>query len=85
MGLPCNVGGVEKGFRLVLGVALLVIALTGLVSGTAGLVLIALGVIALVTGAISFCPITHLMGISTCKPTEGGTECDSKDGEGGGG
>jgi hypothetical protein len=80
MALPTNVCGAEKGFRLVLGVAFLVIALTGFVSSTVGLVLIVLGVVLLVTGAISFCPITHLMGISTCKPVEAEGPTDEGDG-----
>ncbi len=84
MALPNNVCGAEKGFRLVLGVVLLVVALTGFVSGTVGLVLIILGMVLLVTGAISFCPVTHLLGISTCKPAEAEGPSTGSSDEGGG-
>ena len=67
--MTCNVGGVERPIRIVMGIALLGIgAFAGLPPIGTGIVLV-LGTIALVTGAIGFCPVWTLLGINTC-PTE---------------
>jgi len=67
--MTCNVGGVERPIRIVVGIALLGIgAFAGLPPVGTGIVLV-LGTIALVTGATGFCPAWSLLGINTC-PTE---------------
>jgi hypothetical protein len=64
--MTCNVGGVERPIRVVVGVALLAVgALAELPPVGMGLVL-AVGTIALVTGVIGFCPAWSLFGINTC-------------------
>jgi hypothetical protein len=64
--MTCNVGGVERPIRIVLGIALLGIgAFAGLPPVGTGIVLVA-GTIALATGAIGFCPVWTLLGINTC-------------------
>jgi hypothetical protein len=69
--MTCNVGGVERPIRIVLGIALLGIgAFAGLPPVGTGIALV-VGTIALVTGAIGFCPVWTLLGISTC-PTQKG-------------
>ena len=69
--MACNVGGVERPIRIVVGIALLGIgAFAGLPPVGTGIALL-FGTIALVTGAIGFCPVWTLLGINTC-PTKKG-------------
>lgn len=56
-----NVGGMDRILRVVLGIALIALTLTGVI-GVWGWI----GVVPLVTGAFSFCPLYPLLGISTC-------------------
>ncbi|MEW6246940.1 MAG: DUF2892 domain-containing protein [Nitrospirota bacterium] len=64
--MTCNVGGVERPIRIVLGVLLLAVgALSDLPPVDAG-IMAAVGIVALVTGAIGFCPAWRLFGINTC-------------------
>ena len=63
--MACNVGGIERPVRIVLGVLLIGIgAFAGLPPVGTGIAL-AMGTIALVTGAIGFCPVWTLLGINT--------------------
>lgn len=55
-----NVGGIDKILRIVVGVALIAWALTG------GPVWAWIGVVPLATGAMGFCPLYPLLGMSTC-------------------
>jgi Protein of unknown function (DUF2892) len=69
--MTCNVGGVERPIRIVVGIALLGIgAFAGLPPAGTGIALV-VGTIALVTGAIGFCPVWTLLGNNTC-PTKKG-------------
>jgi hypothetical protein len=67
--MTCNVGGVERPIRIVVGI--LVIAVGAFASlppiGTG--IALAVGTIALVTGAIGYCPLWALFGLNTC-PTQ---------------
>ncbi len=61
-----NVGGVERPIRMGLGaVAILIGLFAGLSTGMAGAAL-TVGAILLLTGAVGFCPLFMLFGISTC-------------------
>jgi hypothetical protein len=67
--MTCNVGGIERPVRIVVGILLLGIAgFAGLPPIGMSLALIA-GTIALVTGAIGYCPLWALFHINTC-PTK---------------
>ena len=57
-----NLGNVDRGIRIALGLGILSLVFVGPQThfGLLGLVLIA-------TSAISFCPFYHLFGIRTCK------------------
>lgn len=70
--MACNVGGVERAIRIVVGVMLLALALFGGMPTAAAWVLGIIGAVATVTGAIGFCPAWKLFGIDTCgaKPAE---------------
>jgi len=60
-----NVGGVERGIRLFVGVALLGIAFFHVVTGALAIGAYVLGGIALVTSVIGFCPAWAICGINT--------------------
>jgi len=57
-----NVGGMDRVLRIVVGVALITLAATGVV-GAWGWI----GVLPLVTGLFRVCPAYSLLGIKTCK------------------
>ncbi|MEW5989897.1 MAG: DUF2892 domain-containing protein [Chloroflexota bacterium] len=65
MKLRTNVGSIDRGFRIVLGTALVAVALAGALSGPALAAAWIAAAIALVTGAVGFCPLYALLGIST--------------------
>lgn len=56
-----NVGGLDRAARIVAGLGLLALTLTGTIGawGWIGLVLVA-------TGALSTCPLYSMIGLSTC-------------------
>jgi hypothetical protein len=60
-----NVGGVERGIRLLVGLALLGIAFFHVLTGVLAIVAYVLGGIALVTGIVGFCPAWAICGINT--------------------
>jgi len=65
-----NVGGADRGIRLVLGVVLIALGLTHVVAGTLAIAAYVVGGIALVTGAFQFCPAWGIFGINTCAPAK---------------
>jgi hypothetical protein len=60
--MKTNVGSIDRVIRIVLGLALIGLTLTGNI-GIWGW----LGVVPLATGAIGWCPPYAILGISTCK------------------
>lgn len=63
--MKANVGGVDRGFRIVAGIVLLVLVF---VLGEDGLWLWGLiGIVPLATGLMNWCPAYSLFGMSTCK------------------
>lgn len=60
--MNANVGGVDRILRMIVGLALIGLTITGTI-GIWGWI----GVILLATGLFSFCPAYGLMGIKTCK------------------
>ncbi|MCO4787108.1 MAG: DUF2892 domain-containing protein [Marinomonas atlantica] len=60
--MKANVGGLDKILRIVIGVMLIALALTGVI-GAWGYI----GVIPLATGVFNFCALYTLLGINTCK------------------
>jgi hypothetical protein len=61
-----NEAGWDRTFRVLLAAFLLYLGWAGVVGGTPGLVLKIVGFLPLVTGAVGFCPVYRLLGISTC-------------------
>jgi hypothetical protein len=67
--MTCNVGGIERPIRIVVGILLLGVgAFAALPPVGTGIALVA-GTIALVTGAIGYCPLWALLGLNTCPTT----------------
>ena len=57
-----NVGGVDRIFRIVAGLALVILATTHTIGGWGWI-----GVVPLATGLLGRCPAYTLFGIKTCK------------------
>lgn len=60
--MKANLHSIDRAIRVILGIVLIGLAITGVI-GWWGY----LGVVALATGAMKFCPLYRLLGISTCK------------------
>jgi hypothetical protein len=60
-----NEAPLDRVIRIVVGIVLLYLGLSGMVAGTWGLVSEILGVILLITGIIGVCPIYLLLGLRT--------------------
>jgi O-antigen ligase len=61
MTMSSNVGGIDRILRIVAGVALIALTLTGTI-GAWGWV----GVVPLLTGLFKFCPFYPILGMNTC-------------------
>ncbi|PKR59682.1 YgaP family membrane protein [Thalassospira lohafexi] len=68
-----NIGGLDRVFRIVLGLALLAVPFVmvkpddAIVAfGTYGWLMVAAGVVMLVTAVFRFCPMYRVLGIRTC-------------------
>ncbi|HPT49381.1 MAG TPA: DUF2892 domain-containing protein [Accumulibacter sp.] len=59
--MKSNVGGLDKILRIVIGIALVALAITGVI-GVWGWI----GVVPLLTGLIGKCPAYSIFGISSC-------------------
>ena len=63
-----NVGSLDRIIRIVVGAALILAPLLGVVasaSSTLGIIMIVVGAVLLGTGFISFCPLYRIIGAST--------------------
>jgi hypothetical protein len=60
--MKSNVGGIDRIVRIIVGLSLIGLTLTGIV-GVWGWI----GVVPLATGAIGWCPPYAIFGFSTCK------------------
>jgi O-antigen ligase len=60
--MKCNVGGIDRILRIVVGLVLIALALTGTV-GIWGWI----GIVPLATGVFKFCPAYTLLGVNSGK------------------
>jgi len=60
-----NLGGVDRGIRIVMGVALVLVGLLVPMGGTVRIVCFLAGLIAILTGLLGFCGLYTLLGIDT--------------------
>jgi hypothetical protein len=59
--LKCNVGSTEKVIRIILGTVIVLVGM--LYRSWWGLI----GLAPIITGAIGWCPLSQLLGVSTCE------------------
>lgn len=59
--MKINAGGLDRALRVIAGIVLIALTLTGVI-GVWGWI----GVVPLLTGAVGFCPIYPILGINTC-------------------
>lgn len=63
-----NVGTIDRVIRMVLGAALILMPLLGIVSSlasTVGIIMLVVGIVLVATGFMSFCPLYRIIGAST--------------------
>ena len=75
--MTCNVGGIERPIRIVLGLVLVAIGSMAELPVAGMAIALVAGAIAMVTGVIGFCPVWSLLGLSTC-PTRSDLQCAGK-------
>lgn len=63
----CNVGGIERPIRILLGVLMLGIGAFANLSLLGTAIALVVGTVALVTGIIEYCPLWTLLGLNTCR------------------
>jgi hypothetical protein len=59
--MKSNVGGIDRILRILVGIALIALTLTGAISVWGWI-----GVVPLATAALGFCPLYTVLGLSTC-------------------
>jgi hypothetical protein len=64
--MTCNVGGIERPIRILLGMLVLVVGVFANLSLVATAIALMAGSIALLTGVIGYCPLWTLFGVTTC-------------------
>jgi hypothetical protein len=62
-----NMGTGDRVFRILVAIAIAILYLTDVISGTTALILMAVGVVFLLTSLVSFCPLYAPFGFRTCK------------------
>jgi hypothetical protein len=62
-----NESGLDRVIRVILGIVLLALNVTGVVVGSWGIVFIVVGILALFTGVVGFCPVYWLLRFKTNK------------------
>lgn len=62
-----NVGGIERGARVLVGLTLLGLAVFHVLTGTVAIVAYIVGTLALLTAVFAFCPAWIVFGINTSR------------------
>jgi hypothetical protein len=65
--MKANMGGLDRGLRIVIAIIIAGLLLTGTVTGTWAIILGIVAVLFLLTSFVSFCPVYALFGMSTRK------------------
>ena len=65
--MKCNVGGMDRTFRVMLGIMLLLVGLAAPIEMTWRVVALVIAAIALVTATVRFCPVNAIFGINSCE------------------
>ena len=61
-----NVGTIDRSIRIVLGIVLIALGLTHVVTGGVAIAAYVIGAVALLTGVFRYCPAWSVFGINTC-------------------
>jgi hypothetical protein len=64
--MACNLGGIERTIRIVLGLILIAAGYYAAIPEGAAVAVYLIGAVAVVTGAAGFCPAWKLFGLNTC-------------------
>ena len=64
--MTTNMGGTDRILRIVLGLALIVMTLSGVIGAWGWL-----GLVPLATAAFGFCPLYKMLGMNTCPMKQG--------------
>jgi fatty-acid desaturase len=62
-----NLSNMDRAVRFTIGIILITLFLTQILTGTLGYILMGVGIVLLVTGLASFCPLYALLGICTSR------------------
>lgn len=65
--MKTNESNLDRIIRVIAGLALITLNLTGVVTGVLGIILLVLGAVALLTGVVGFCPLYTVLKINTHK------------------
>ncbi|MDD2701727.1 MAG: DUF2892 domain-containing protein [Sideroxydans sp.] len=68
--MNCNVGGIDRTLRIVVGIVLLLIGLLTPVGPVWQAVALIIAAVALITAFVRFCPANAMLGINTCSDAE---------------
>ena len=64
--MTTNMGGTDRILRIVLGLALIIMTLSGVIGAWGWL-----GLVPLATAAFGFCPLYKMLGMNTCPMKQG--------------
>jgi hypothetical protein len=64
--MKVNMGGADRTIRVLIALAIAVLYITNVITGTLGIILLILAGVFLFTSVIGFCPLYTLFGIRTC-------------------
>lgn len=62
-----NMGSIDRVIRTLIAIAILILFLTEVITGTLGIILLSVAAIFVITSLFRFCPLYLPFGISTCK------------------
>lgn len=67
--MKCNVGGMDRSARIVIGVVLVLVGLFAGLTLFWQTVAFVIAAIALITAIVGYCPANAIIGVNTCKPS----------------
>jgi hypothetical protein len=64
--MKANMGGIDRGIRLIVAAIAVILYFTGTLTGTLGIIALVVAGVFTLTSIISFCPLYALFGLNTC-------------------
>ena len=61
-----NIGSLDRIIRTLIALAIVILYLTNIITGTLGIILLVIAGLLALTSLFSFCPLYTLFGMSTC-------------------